>query len=399
MSFFPELATLEPGTAASLRELFGFVPRQFRVQAPIAEILEKEAAMLSTLLGGADHVSRLQQERLLLGVSAARQSSYGVALHEQILKTLGGSEREAASIVEGHPPDGPDGALLRFAWKLTRAPNEIISRDVERLRQQGFTQPQIVEVIVTTGLCIFFNTMQHATGAKPDFPARPIPENILYLEPTATRHTAEPAPLPLTTELPVADDPDRELVVRVQAGDINAFETLVERHTQRVYRTLLGLLGNPDEASDAVQDTFLKAFQYLPGFERRAKFSTWLVSIASNTGLQRIRDRKPIESLDDGGPDPDEFRPRQIRAWADDPEQLFSKSQTRTLVEQSIMRLPAKYRVVLVLRDVQQLSTEEAAASLGLGIPALKARLLRGRLMLREALAPHFALASGEQVA
>jgi RNA polymerase sigma-70 factor (ECF subfamily) len=154
---------------------------------------------------------------------------------------------------------------------------------------------------------------------------------------------------------------------------------------------LVALLGNPDEAKDAVQDTFLKAFQNLPRFERRAKFSTWLVSIASNTGLQKLRERKGFESLDEGTGENDEFRPRQIRAWGDDPETMYSKSERRTLVEQAIGRLPVKYRVVLVLRDVQQVTTEDAAAALGLGVPALKARLLRGRLMLREALAPHFA--------
>ena len=85
------------------------------------------------------------------------------------------------------------------------------------------------------------------------------------------------------------------------------------------------------------------------------------------------------------------LRPRQIRAWSDDPEQLYSKSETRSLVEQGVLKLPAKYRVVLMLRDIEQLSIEEAAAALNLGIPALKSRHWRGRLMLREALTPHFA--------
>jgi len=84
------------------------------------------------------------------------------------------------------------------------------------------------------------------------------------------------------------------------------------------------------------------------------------------------------------------FRPRQIQAWTDDPEQLYSQAETRSLVENGIMKLPPKYRVVVMLRDIEQLSTEDSAAALNLGIPALKARLLRGRLMLREALAPHF---------
>jgi RNA polymerase sigma-70 factor (ECF subfamily) len=140
-----------------------------------------------------------------------------------------------------------------------------------------------------------------------------------------------------------------------------------------------------------MQDTFLKAFQHLGDFEGRSKFSTWLVSIASNTGLQRLRERKNLESLDDEGGDEEGFRPRQVCAWTDNPEQVCAKTEMRTLVENGVKQLPPKYRVVLVLRDIEQLSTEEAAAALGLGIPALKARLIRGRLMLREALSPHFA--------
>ena len=100
--------------------------------------------------------------------------------------------------------------------------------------------------------------------------------------------------------------------------------------------------------------------------------------------------RKPLESFDeeDHGED---FHPRLVRAWGDNPEQLYSEAERRGLVERAVMMLPSKYRVVLVLRDIEQLSTGEAAAALDLEIPTLKSRLLRARLMLREALAPHFA--------
>ena len=187
-------------------------------------------------------------------------------------------------------------------------------------------------------------------------------------------------------------DPDAEAVEKAKGGDYDAFEDLVNRHSRRVYRTLLGILGSAEEARDAMQDTFLKAFQHLGGFEGRSSFSTWLVSIANNTGVQLLRDRKPLQSIDDGLAEGDEdFRPRQIRAWTEDPEQLYSRAETRALVEESVMKLPAKYRVVVMLRDIEQLSIDEAATALGLGIPALKSRHLRGRLMLREALTPHFA--------
>jgi RNA polymerase sigma-70 factor (ECF subfamily) len=177
----------------------------------------------------------------------------------------------------------------------------------------------------------------------------------------------------------------------VQAGDLDAFEDLIHRHSRRVYRTLIGVLGNHEEARDAMQETFLKAFQHLGEFQRRSKFSTWLVSIAHNTGLQLLRERRPEQSLENHHFDSEQgFRPQQLRAWSEDPEQLYSKTELRALVEEGVMKLPTPYRVVLLLRDLEQLPMEEAAAALGLSLPAFKARLLRGRCLLREALSPHF---------
>jgi RNA polymerase sigma-70 factor (ECF subfamily) len=111
---------------------------------------------------------------------------------------------------------------------------------------------------------------------------------------------------------------------------------------------------------------------------------------ATNTGIQRLRDRLPAESLDADAQDRQGFRPKQIQCWTDNPEQLYSNQQRRVLVETAVRRLPAKYRVVVLLRDMEGISTDEAAAALRLSVPALKARLLRGRLMLRESLASHF---------
>ena len=133
----------------------------------------------------------------------------------------------------------------------------------------------------------------------------------------------------------------------------------------------------------------MKAFESIARFEGRSKFSTWLISIAINTGTETLRHRKHTEPMgisDDEG----DFRPRQVQQWADDPEQIFTAAQRSELVRDGILRLPEKYRVALILRDISQLSSEEAAAALEIGVPALKARVLRGRLMLRERLAPHF---------
>ena len=200
---------------------------------------------------------------------------------------------------------------------------------------------------------------------------------------------------PLTDES-VSDDPDTEFVTRVQAGDTDAFEHLVRRHGRRVYRSLVGILGSAEEAEDAMQDAFLKAYQHVAEFKGRSKFSTWLVRIAINTGLQRLRGRTNFESLDDEEKD---FRPRRVQVWQDDPEQSYSREELRRLVEQEVMKLPPKYRVALMLRDLEELSTEEAANALGLTIPGMKARVLRGRLMLRESLVPYFSKESARVTA
>jgi RNA polymerase sigma-70 factor (ECF subfamily) len=354
------------------------------MQETLPGILAGQAGLLEAMLGDETHLSRSQKEQILLAVSAANQSSYGVALHEQMLKLLGTSEREIAAIVEGRMPESHESALVTFARKLVLESAAVQQADIDQLKSSGFTRPQIVELVILVGFGNLLDTVQAGFGAAPDFAARPIPAPAVGDK----VHRQEPQLRPIVED--VQSDPDLADVVRAQGGDLTAFETLVERHSQRVYRTLAGLLGNADEAKDAVQDTFLKVYQNLGRFERRSRFSTWLVSIASNVGLQRLRDRKQVVSLDDGGSDQEEFRPRQVRAWDDDPEERYSKEERRQLVERAISHLPAKYRVVVVLRDVQQVSTEEAAASLGLSVPALKARLLRARLMLRESLAPHF---------
>jgi len=304
------------------------------------------------------------------------------------LRTLGISPDDADKIAVEHRQAGlgaADTALLDFTLKLVQEPLEFGSEDFVTLRRHGFTDEQILEALVITSFANFLNTLQFGVGAKADFPPRHV------FAPVSTKVANLSVAEPRLTEGSVTSDPDAEAVARVQGGEVDAFEDLINRHSRRVYRTLVGILGNPEEACDAMQDTFLKAFQHLGSFQGRSKFSTWLVSIASNTGLQLLRERKRVQSLDDDVDTDGGFRPQQIRAWSDDPEQSYSKTEVRSLVEDHVMKLPAKYRVVVMLRDIEQLSIEETAAALGLGIPALKSRHLRGRMMLREALTPHFA--------
>lgn len=187
-------------------------------------------------------------------------------------------------------------------------------------------------------------------------------------------------------------DADAQFVEQARAGDAAGFEELVKRHQRRVYRVLLGITGNTAEAEDATQTAFLKAYLNLGSFKEEARFSTWLTRIAINEGLQRLRSReKNVDSLDDPGPEGEEdFRPRQVQSWDDNPEQRYGKTEVRELLEREIMKLPAKYRVVVVMRDLEEASTAETAEALDLTEEAVKTRLLRGRLMLREALTPVF---------
>lgn len=367
---------------------FGFVPNVFRAQTLRPDILEAEALSISMVLLTGDVLTRLQKEYILLAVSAANLNTYWVAVCGEMLRTSGvaaeDSDQIAADHHQAHLAEA-DKALLDFAQKVGVQPSRFGRPDVEALRHHGFTEEQVLEAVVMTSLTNFLNTLQMGLGATPDF----APRRVFRPDPSKIAHLSTPDHRPSLGEQLV--DPDAELVAKVRNGDLDVFEELINRHSRRVYRTLVGILGNDDEARDAMQDTFLKAFQHLGEFQQRSKFSTWLVSIASNTGLQRLRDRRHVESLDEDGSASEEgFRPREVRAWTDDPEELCSKAEIRALVENTVMKLPAKYRVVVVLRDLEQLSIEETAEALGLGIPALKARHLRGRLMVREALSPHF---------
>lgn len=374
------------------RDNLGFVPNVFKAQTLCGEAVAAQAEVMRSILYTDDVLKRIQKERVLLAVSGANQNTYCVAVHAEILGLLGFSTNDAYQIASGHIqcelPD-PDRALLDFAVKLATRPTAFSSDDVQWLTSHGFSEEQILEAIAVTAWTQYLNTVQQGTGAAPDFAPRRSFRAIGRRGDKKENLSSSDSRLTTAQE---HADPDADLVSAAQAGDLQAFETLVERHSKRIYRTLIGILGHPEEARDAMQDTFLKVFQHLASFQGRSKFSTWLVTIASNTGLQRIRERRPIESLDDTGPEGDEgFRPRQVRAWTDDPEALYSQSEVRSLVEQCVMKLPANYRVVVLLRDFEQLSAEDAAAALGIGVPALKSRLLRGRLMLREALAPYFA--------
>ncbi len=381
-----------------LQRSHGYIPNFFRAQTMWPDVLEAETDAVGRILMPEDVLSRLQKEYILLAVSGANLNSYCVAVHCNLLRGLGVSPEEGDQIAVDHHQTSlseADMALVDFALKVATRPAEFRCEEIGRLRVLGFTEEQVLECLAVTALNNFANTLQMGLGIVPDFEPPPVFEQKkVHLSAAEIRPSDDDsaALAPATA----AEDPDAGLVAEAQGGSLEAFETLIRRHSRCVYRCLMAILGDPEEAQDAMQDAFLSAFKHIAGFQGRSKFSTWLVSIARNAALQQLRDRKPADSLDERALEGEEkFRPRQVRAWGDDPEQMYSEIETRQLVERAVMGLPAKYRVVVMLRDIEQLSTEEVAQDLGLSVPALKARLFRGRLMLRESLSPHFAASAG----
>ena len=388
MGFLPESDDgLTADSLATLKRNFGLAPGVYRAQLLRPDLVDAQVQMMDRLLFSKGALSRVQKEFILLVVSAENNNSYFPALHCQTLQFLGVKPEQSQQVTIDHREanlSGSDVVLLDFARKLAASPHSFADVDVELLRNADFNDEQILEAVLMVGLTQLLNCIQTGLGIEPDFKPRII-FDVKEVNPpvVSERQIVEPE---LSGDF-VSDDPDFEIVERVRNGETDAFEELVRKHGRRVYRSLLGIVGNPEEAEDALQDAFFKAFQHLPHFEGRSRFSTWLVRIAINTGLQRVRSRKEFDRLDE---DDEEFRPRNIQAWTETPEDFYSREELRSLVEKEVMKLPVKYRVALMLRDLEELSTEEAAAALGLSIPGVKARVLRGRLMLRESMVQYF---------
>src|SRR5437899_7676674 len=182
------------------------------------------------------------------------------------------------------------------------------------------------------------------------------------------------------------------LVQAAKRGDDSAFEELVRRYDRNVFRIAQHITQNREDAEDVVQDAFLKAYTNLGRFQGQSKFYTWLVRIAVNEALMKLRRRKPERtvSLDEDIKTEDDSLPREVADWSPNPEQQYSQAELREILSKTIQGLPPGFRTVFVLRDVEGLSTEETADALDLSIPAVKSRLLRARLQLRERLSRYF---------
>jgi RNA polymerase sigma-70 factor (ECF subfamily) len=197
----------------------------------------------------------------------------------------------------------------------------------------------------------------------------------------------EPHPLP--SQVVKADEP--MLVAAAKAGDIPAFETLVGRYERKIFRLTQNITQNREDAEDAMQEAFLKAFQHLGEFQGNSRFYTWLVRIAVNQALMKLRKRRPnVVSLDEDLDTGEDMMPREVEDWGPSPEQRYEQTELSGILSNMIGELDPQFRVVFQLRDIEELSTEETAETQGLSVPAVKSRLLRARLKLRQKLNQHF---------
>ena len=188
------------------------------------------------------------------------------------------------------------------------------------------------------------------------------------------------------------DFDEASLVAKAQAGDGDAFGALVRQYQNKIYRLAKHITQNDEDAEDVLQDAFLKAYEHLSGFQGNSKFYTWLVRIAVNEALMKLRKRRgdrtvPLDEPVDTG---EELVNREIAVWEDNPEQRYSQSEMQQILNEAVEDLKPDFRTVFALRDIEEMSTEETAEILGISVPAVKSRLLRARLSLREKLTRKF---------
>jgi RNA polymerase sigma-70 factor, ECF subfamily len=184
---------------------------------------------------------------------------------------------------------------------------------------------------------------------------------------------------------------ERRLIERVRLGDNEAFYELVRPCERGVYLAALSIVRNDSDAEEVAQEAILKGFKYLGRFRSESKFSTWLIQIAINEAKMKLRKNHPqlYESLQEGRRSDDgDYLPRDFADWREIPSEALTRRELRQALSQALAALPEKYRSVLVLRDIQQLSIHETAQILGISEGNVKTRLSRARLQMRDALAP-----------
>lgn len=194
----------------------------------------------------------------------------------------------------------------------------------------------------------------------------------------------------IPVEAPVDDE--QELVAKARQGDTVAFSALLRRYEGKIFRLAMNITQNREDAEDVLQETFLKAYEHLDQFLGNSKFYTWIVRIAVNQALMKLRKRRSDRavSLDEQIDTGEDTVVREIAAWDPDPEERYSREELHEILDNVINELAPIYRTVFTLRDVDGLSTEETAEVLDLSVPAVKSRLLRARLQLRDKLTRFF---------
>lgn len=181
---------------------------------------------------------------------------------------------------------------------------------------------------------------------------------------------------------------DEELVQRSQHDDERAFGQLVVRYEAKVYSLAMKMLRNPEDAEDVLQDTFLRAYRGIKSFQGNSTFSTWIYRITANSALMRLRKKKlPTVSIDDAD---ERESPINIADWSPGPVEQLLTQETQKAMDEAIAALPPEFKQVFILRDVEELSNSEVAEILDLSVAAVKSRLHRARLKVRNRLAQYF---------
>lgn len=183
---------------------------------------------------------------------------------------------------------------------------------------------------------------------------------------------------------------DQALTARARHRDAGAFREIMQKYNRRLYRIARGILGNDADAEDAVQETYVRAFTHIEGFRGEARLSTWLTRITINEALGRLKQRRPsvdvglIDTMNEQGEARVIILPSARHDG--DPEAAAARAEVRHLLERAMDRLPDRFRIVFILRDIEEMSIEETATELGLRPETVKTRLHRARLLLRQTL-------------
>jgi RNA polymerase sigma-70 factor, ECF subfamily len=184
---------------------------------------------------------------------------------------------------------------------------------------------------------------------------------------------------------------ERQLIARILAGEKDLFHDLIRPCERMVYLTVLGMMKDEAEAEDVTQEAMLKAYRALASFHAESKFSTWLVAIALNEGRRRLRiaGRAPVESLGEQGTEPEgDFTPALLTDWREIPLEALERKEVREALVAAVGQLPAIYREVFTLRDIEELDVRETAEVLEISANVVKVRLHRARMLLQKRLAP-----------